>query len=266
MGGHDPTGGAGIQADIETVSALGGTALTLPTALTIQDSHRVHRFTPTPVDYLLEQGHLLLQEFPISAIKIGMVASVESAAAIARLLQPYGEIPVVLDPVLAAGGGGALHTEGVASALRQTLLPITTMATPNREELGRLVPEKTEEGARSQQLINLGTEAVLVTGTDQPASGEGEHICHTLYQDTRYTPFQSPRLPHHYHGSGCTLASAIATLIAQKIPLAEAIQTALDYTLETLRHASHPTSGQHFPNRYFPNRLTKNICWINSVE
>lgn len=250
--GHDPTGGAGIQADIETISALGGRALTIPTALTLQSSKQVTDFETTDSSTLLQQAEILLQEFAIAAIKIGMVGSHILCEAIHTLLQQHPEIPVVLDPVLAGGGGGRLANNRLAESIRTLLLPHTLLATPNRNELQQLIPEADSAQSRTASALQLGC-SLLVTGTDTPLAGEAaDRVYHQLLlSDNTTHAFDYPRLPHSYHGSGCTLASAIATRIAFGDTLHDAVQQGLDYTWNSLQQGEHPTDGQYFPNRFF---------------
>ncbi len=243
IGGHDPSGGAGIQADIEAIGANGGQALTLVTALTVQDGERAYRFEEVSPDLVLEQGRRLLERFAVAVIKIGMVGTTAMGETLERLLIDYSQIPVVLDPVLQAGGGGRLAAPELVTALRQRLLPRTTLTTPNRQELIPL--------GGVEPLLESGCQAVLVTGTDRPYPGESsDRVYHQLtpQRGAAFT-FEQPRLPHHYHGSGCTLASAIATRLALGEPIPSAVSEGLDYTLQTLRHATRPTAGQHFPHR-----------------
>ena len=251
FGGHDPTGGAGIQADIETAIALDTHATTVITADTLQDSHHVHSFQPTSLDLLIQQGRMVLEEFPISAIKIGMVATTEICEAIHTLLVEHPTIPVILDPVLSGGGGGELSSDQLADAIRTLLIPLTTVATPNRSELQHLAPQGDTLQACGAELISLGCDNLLITGTDTPASDEAsDQVHHQLMQSSgEQTAFHYPRLPHNYHGSGCTLATAIATQLAHQTPLSEAIQQALDYSWKSIDNGFQPGSGQHFPNR-----------------
>ncbi len=245
IGGHDPTGGAGIQADIEAIGANGGQALTIPTAITLQDSHRVTGFEPVSHTLIDQQAKMVLADFPVAAIKIGMVASTKNAQTIAALLRHHATLPVIFDPVLAGGGGGALSGENLVETLRNELLPLTTLATPNRQELQRL--------GGSEALLQAGCQNLLITGTDSPTAEEAvDKVTHQLLQaDGGHHQFEGERLPHSYHGSGCTLASAIATRIAQGDHLIQAIETGLHFTHNSLLNATHPTNGQHFPNRLY---------------
>ncbi len=252
FGGHDPSGGAGIQADIETIGALGGHAATVITALTVQNSRTVEGFHPAPLDLLIQQGRMVLDDLSIAAIKIGMVGSVEICEAIHTLLTEHPNIPVVLDPVLQGGGGGTLSDDGLVDAIRTLLIARTTIATPNRSELTRLAPEGDTLQACGAELISMGCGALLVTGTDNPLSGEPpDQVHHLLLQSSgERRHLEQQRLPHHYHGSGCTLASAIATSIAQEKPLEQAVTEGLEFTWNSLAHGFRPGGGQHFPNRH----------------
>lgn len=245
IGGHDPSGGAGIQADIETIGANGGQAITVPTAITLQDSHHVQGFEPVATALLQQQLDLLLSDFPVSAIKIGMVGTMEICTTIGSLLLQHPTIPVILDPVLAGGGGGALSAEALAETITTELIPHTRLATPNRDELERL--------GGSDRLFELGCQNLLITGTDRPATEEAaDQVHHQLLQanGSNHT-LSGDRLPHSYHGSGCTLAAAIATQIAHGAALQNAVETGLSFTHNSLLQATHPTDGQHLPNRFF---------------
>ncbi|HIJ47570.1 MAG: hydroxymethylpyrimidine/phosphomethylpyrimidine kinase [Gammaproteobacteria bacterium] len=253
MGGHDPTGGAGIQADIETIAVLGGHAITVPTALTLQNSHQVESFDPAPLDRFIQQSRMLLEEFEVVAIKIGMVGSLAICEAIHTLLNEHPAIPVVLDPVLAAGGGGALSQNNLIEAIRTLLIPRLTLATPNRNELRKLAPGGDNPQARCAELLNQGCQNLLVTGTDEPAADENVDQVHhlLLQQDGTRSSFQYKRLPHRYHGSGCTLASAITLQLGKGGAIEEAVKSGLDFTWNSLKQGHQLTDGQHFPNRFF---------------
>ncbi len=248
IGGHDPSGGAGIQADIEAIGANGGQAITVPTAITLQDSHGVYGFEPVATALIQQQLDLLLSDFPVAAIKIGMIGITEHCTTIGNLLQQYPNIPVVLDPVLAGGGGGNLSAETLAETVATQLIPHTQLVTPNRGELERL--------GGSEHLFEMGCQNLLITGTDSPTAEEASDQVnhHLLGADGSRRTFTGERLSHHYHGSGCTLASAIATQIAHDSKLQAAIEAGLHFTHNSLLQATHPTGGQHFPDRFFSLR------------
>ena len=232
--GHDPSGGAGLQADIEAITAHGCHATTVVTALTVQDTNNVIDYSPLPEDLIIEQARAVLEDMPVSAFKIGMTGSVGNIEAIHTLLRDYSHIPVVLDPVLAAGGGHVLSTEELVDAINTLLIPQSKIITPNIPEAHRLAPTADSTKACAMQLLENGAELVLITGTH----AKTEQVKHTLYGNNReLDSYQYPRLANHYHGSGCTLASSIAALLAQSQEPFSAIHAALDFTWNSLEHA-----------------------------
>jgi hydroxymethylpyrimidine/phosphomethylpyrimidine kinase len=252
IGGHDPSGGAGIQADIEALAANGVHALTLISCLTLQDSCNVRAVHPVEPALLARQAELLLADSAVAAIKIGLLGSREVAETLADLLLAHPGIPVVLDPVLAAGGGSDLAGAALLQSLRERLLPQCDLITPNTLEalrlcgLGRNAPAQ----ACAERLLDLGTNAVLITGTHEAV--EATEITHRLYRPRIPTlSLSSRRLPGEYHGSGCTLASTITARLARGEPLEQAVENALDFTWQTLRHAFHSGRCQATPNRLY---------------
>jgi hydroxymethylpyrimidine/phosphomethylpyrimidine kinase len=252
IGGHDPSGGAGIQADIEALAANGAHALTLISCLTLQDSCNVQAVHPVEPALVARQAELLLADSPVAAIKIGLLGSREMAARVADLLQAHPEIPVVLDPVLAAGGGSDLAGAALLQILRQRLLPYCDLITPNTPEALRLsgLEADARTPACAERLLDLGADAVLITGTHEATTAA--EITHRLFRPgTPTLSLSSPRLPGEYHGSGCTLAAAITARLAQGESLEQAVANALDFTWQTLRHAFHSGRCQATPNRLY---------------
>jgi hydroxymethylpyrimidine/phosphomethylpyrimidine kinase len=245
IGGHDPTGGAGIQADIETVAALGGRAFSLVTCLTAQDTGNIHAVLPTPAEAFARQAEALLGDIRVDAIKLGIAGSAELIAIIARLLQDFTG-PVVLDPVLAAGGGFDLDGDRLAGLVAGHLLPLARLATPNRAELRRLAAID-DEAEAVDTLLAGGVGAVLVTGADEAEGDRVENVLYTAGDPARRWSW--PRLPHGYHGSGCTLASACAVGLAAGMPLAETVERAQDFTWQALQRAVPVGRGQWLPWR-----------------
>ncbi|MDH5425261.1 MAG: hydroxymethylpyrimidine/phosphomethylpyrimidine kinase [Gammaproteobacteria bacterium] len=244
--GHDPSGGAGIQADIEAIAAHGVHALTVITALTCQDSSHVYGFEPVNAHQMQQQAEILLKDIPINAIKVGMTASVAAIKAIRNILKQHPEIPVIFDPVLASGGGDSLSTEILIDAINTYLLPYCQLITPNIPEALKLA--KTDNGLdlAAKSLLESGCQYVLITGTHSEAT----KIEHRLYHKLQPAiSFSNERLAHEYHGSGCTLASSIAALIAQGMSIQAAVQAGLDYTFHSLQHGHAPGKGQLFPDR-----------------
>lgn len=244
--GHDPGGGAGIAADIEAIRANGAHPATIITAQTVQDTRAVQRFIPADPLLLREQALLLLQDLDVRAIKIGMVGITTIVEAIHSVLSEYPDIPVIFDPVMAGGGGGLLMDNEVREAMIELLLPRCLLLTPNSIEARRLAQHE-QLDVCGQHLLELGCRYVLIKGSHEATA----NIVHTLYHGTAVPQrFESPRLPHSYHGSGCTLASNIATHIAQGEPVVNAVQLAQQYTLRTLQHAYAAGHGQLIPQRF----------------
>lgn len=246
--GLDSTGGAGIQADIEAIASMGCHAAPVITALTVQDTQQVIDYTPVDTSVLIAQARAVLEDMPVAAIKIGMLGDVSVIEAIHTLISDYPDIPVVLDPVLAGGGGGKLSNQAVIDAIIHLLLPQTTVLTPNSIEARVLASEADNLDACGQDLLDKGCEFVLLTGTHE----EAEHVENRLFGNRRLLEtFTWERLPHSYHGSGCTLAAAIAGLLAQGLEPFTAIHEAQEYTWEALRNGYRVGMGQLLPNRLF---------------
>lgn len=246
--GCDSTGGAGIQADIETLASMGCHAAPVITAITVQDTQQVQGYTAIDAALIVAQARAVLEDMPVAAFKIGMVGSVENVEAIHTLLQDYPDVPVVLDPVRAAGGGGELADEEVVDAMVTLLFPLTTVLTPNTLEARALAPEADTLDACAQEILESGCEFVLITGAHENTAA----VINTLYGNRRQLEsFSWERLPASYHGSGCTLASAISGLLAHGMEPFTAIHEAQEYTWETLKHGYRIGMGQYLPNRLF---------------
>ena len=234
----DPTGGAGMQADIRTLARLGCQPLSALTALTVQDTHGVHRLQALDAALVAEQAQCLLAELPVAAFKIGVVASAANAQAIAAILAAHPRVPVVLDPVLASGRGDPLAGAGVPAALLEHLLARTTVLTPNTLEAEAL-------GGVAACLAR-GCRYVLLTGTHAgtPAVVNTLHDAKGVVREDRW-----PRLAASYHGSGCTLAAALAARLALGDAVPVAARAAQEYTWRALERGFRPGNGQHLPRR-----------------
>jgi hydroxymethylpyrimidine/phosphomethylpyrimidine kinase len=248
----DPSGGAGLQADILTLASMGCHPLSVVTAATIQDTMGVEDIMALDPEWVADQARCVLEDMPVNAIKIGVLGSVENITAIAEVVSDYPEVPLVLDPILASGRGDELATEEMISALRELLIPQTTIITPNSIEARRLVQEDGEEELElaecARRLLALGCEYVLITGTHENTT----QVVNTLYgQEGVIRTDRWDRLPGSYHGSGCTLASAIAATIANGLSIGDAVKDAQEYTWQTLKAAFRPGMGQHIPDRLF---------------
>lgn len=247
LSGHDPSGGAGVQADIETLSRLGCYPCTVVTALTAQDTRNVRTILPQRGEDFLAQVRLLIEDLPIAVVKIGLLGSLAIAEAVGEVLRELPGIPVVLDPILAAGGGRELTQGGLIETLKTELLPLTTVLTPNTVEARRLAGgcENLDECAR--ELRRLGCAHVLTTGTHE----EDETVVNRWYGPTGVQAFGWDRLPHSYHGSGCTLASALAGSLALGRDMATAMRESQQFTWLALKAGFALGRGQHLPNRRF---------------
>jgi hydroxymethylpyrimidine/phosphomethylpyrimidine kinase len=250
----DPSGGAGLQADIMTLSSMGCHPLSVVTAVTIQDTTGVDDVSAIDAEWVADQARCVLEDMPVAAFKIGVLGSVETIAAIAEVVSDYPEIPLVLDPVLASGRGDELASEEMVIALRELLVPQTTIITPNSLEARRLAIDENNDdddpdiAECARRLIASGCEYVLVTGTHENTP----QVVNTLYGPDGVLRSDSwQRLPGSYHGSGCTLASAIAATIANGLAIDDAVKDAQEYTWQTLKAAFRPGMGQHIPDRLF---------------
>ena len=249
----DPSGGAGLQADILTISSMGCFPLSVVTGVTVQDTVGVEEVLPMEPDLVVDQARAMLEDAPVAAFKMGLIGSVENIAAVAEVLADYPDVPFVLDPVLASGRGDELSDSDMLDAMRELLIPQCTLVTPNSLEARRLAGADDEDEELSlaecaRRILSLGCEYVLITGTHEPT----QQVINTLYNERGIVRSDRwPRLPHSYHGSGCTLASAIASLLALDVSVPEAVKEAQEYTWQALNNGFRPGMGQHIPDRLF---------------
>ncbi|MGI9025272.1 MAG: bifunctional hydroxymethylpyrimidine kinase/phosphomethylpyrimidine kinase [Burkholderiaceae bacterium] len=262
----DPTGGAGMQADLMTIASLGCHAASVATGITVQDTTGVDEFVAIDADHVDDQARTILEDMRVAAFKIGVLGDVETVAAVAEILADYPDIPVVLDPVLASGRGDAFADDDTLRAIRELLIPEATLITPNSYEARRLAAtgddvDESDDAAANQpigldaaaaRLIGWGATWVLITGTHEHTSD----VVNTLYGErdgatVRIRADAWQRLPGSYHGSGCTLASAIAALLASGSSLEDAVREAQDYTWRALSAGFRPGMGQFIPDRFF---------------
>lgn len=242
IAGSDSGGGAGIQADIKTVTALGGYAATAITALTAQDTVTVHAIHDVPADFVAQQIKVVLQDIGADAIKTGMLHRADIIAVVADALEEFAPgVPLVVDPVMVAKGGARLLRADAEAALREKLIPRAAVITPNLPEAEALadvkIADATAMPAAAQALLGLGPQAVLLKGGHL----EGDDLVDLLVQrDGSSYRFEGTRLHSHAtHGTGCTLASGIATGLALGQPLNYAVEEARRY----VRHAIETAPG-----------------------
>lgn len=246
--GHDPTGGAGVQADMETLVSHQCHAASVITALTEQDTANVVRVLPQAPEAFAAQARTLLGDLQPSVFKIGLIGDAEIARAIRDILRARPEIPVVLDPILAAGGGKVLANETLLTVLHDELLPLATIATPNSEEARKLVPAAMNLEQCALALLATGCKYVLITGTHEASPAVTNQLFH---QGRHLESYNWDRLPGSYHGSGCTLAASIAALVAHGLDIKAAVLEAQEYTWNSLQAGYRLGRGQQVPNRFF---------------
>jgi hydroxymethylpyrimidine/phosphomethylpyrimidine kinase len=235
----DSSGGAGINADIKTVTALNAYAMTAIAALTAQSTEGVFGIVDVDPDFLYLQIKLCAKDIGVDAVKIGMLHKAANFSKTAQALRKYApNAPVILDPVMISKSGAKLLEEQAVENLKKELMPLTTLLTPNIPEAEALsgLAIKTHEDAKqaAKKLHSMGPRAVLLKG----GHSEGDQVTDILFDGQDFQEFKKPRLQsHHTHGTGCTLSSAIATGLAQGLTLAKAVQMAQDYVFEAIRTA-----------------------------
>ena len=248
----DPSRGAGLQADLLTLASMGCHTLSVVTAVTIQDTAGIEDIMALDSEWVADQARCVLEDMAIHAFKIGAMGSIENIAAIAEVVSDYPDIPLILDPVLSSGRGDELATEEMVDAMKSLLISQTTLVTPNSIEARFLAQEEHEEDLAlaqcAERILDMGAEYVLVTGTHENTP----QVINTLYGGSGILRTDSwNRLPHSYHGSGCTLASAIAAAVAMGLDIMTAVEKAQEYTWNTLDSGFRPGMGQHIPDRFF---------------
>jgi hydroxymethylpyrimidine/phosphomethylpyrimidine kinase len=245
--GSDPGGGAGLQADVQAVAAFGAHPLTVVTALTVQDNDRVYDVQPVAADMVRRQAQALIDKIDIAAVKIGIVGNRANAEAIAGLIaalrQRRPDLPVVLDTVLASGHGDALSKDDAVQAI-MPLLPLASIVTPNLPETERLCGGETNIDAQAVMLLRHCANVLIKGG-----HGSGANVQNTWFGKDEQRTWSWPRLDGEFHGTGCTLASAIAALLACGKPMAEALETAQAYCHQALLSAYAIADGQRIPDR-----------------
>jgi hydroxymethylpyrimidine/phosphomethylpyrimidine kinase len=243
IAGSDPSGGAGIQADLKTAQAFGVYAQTAITAVTVQDTTKVTSVNPVTPEIVRAQIEAALGDIGADVIKIGMLATAEIAAAVTDVLET-NDIPLVLDTVLLSSSGTPLLDEAGITILKKCLLRRATLVTPNLPETGVLteIYPDSEHRLRNAAMVFklLGCEAVLF----KDGHGESDTVRDMLWSGGEFTPFAAPRQDtRHTHGTGCTLATAIACGLAQKLSLKEAVTRAEAYIQQAIRTAPELGAG-----------------------
>ena len=245
IAGNDPSGGAGLAADIQAITALGAHPAPVVAALTVQDSVDVMRVKVVEPELVVEQAERVLADMPVKAVKLGLLGSAATGSAVAGLLAQHRHIPLVVDPVLAASGGGRLAEDALMEVYLKRLFPLAAVATPNAAESRRLAPAAADAAARGAALLATGAAHILLKGADE----DTPEVVNSLFSRGARADLTWPRLPGSYHGSGCTLASGIAALLARGTPVPEAVREAQRYTWQALERGFRPGRGQSIPAR-----------------
>lgn len=248
--GSDPSGGAGIHADVQAVGAMGAHALAVITALTVQDNDRVHAVHPVPARWMQQQAQVLIDKIDVAAVKIGIVGNSANAKIIAGVIHTLRtrnpDLPVVLDPVLASGHGDALARENAAQMIAP-LIPLATLLTPNLPEAAALAEGERRTDGQIDALLQRGCQHVLLKG----GHGVGEQVINRWYTAGTSRVWSFDRLPGAFHGSGCTLASAIAGALALGMPMEQALDSAQAFCHQALQESFAIADGQRIPHRSF---------------
>ena len=256
----DPSGGAGLQADVLTLASIGCHPLSVTTGITVQDTIGVDRLMTLSSELVNDQARSILEDMDVGIFKCGVLSSVEIITVVAEIVADYPGIPLIIDPVIASGRGDDLASSEMLLAMTELLFPQSLLITPNSFEARRLVIQEEEEFSDitidecANRLRIMGCKNILITGTHEKT----DSVINTFYDHVgQSTPFYWDRLPENYHGSGCTLTSAIAGYVAQGLSLEVAVEEAQQFTWQTLRNAFKPGMGQSIPDRFF---------WINDQE
>ncbi len=251
---NDPSGGAGIHADILTIASLGCHPVSAITAITVQDTAGIEDILAIDPEFVADQARAVLEDMPVHVFKTGLLGSVEIIAVIAEIISDYPDIPLVMDPVLASGRGDEIANEEMVHAMQELLIPQATIITPNSLEARRIVQHEVDDDQElelkqcAEILLQSGCEYVLITGTHENTS----RVVNTLYgADGVLRSDEWQRLSGSYHGSGCTLASALAAYLANGLTIYDSVYEAQRFTWQTLKAGFRPGMGQYLPDRLF---------------
>lgn len=254
FGVADPVGAAGIQADLATFSAMGCHGLSVITSILIGDTARIEDTQQIDADWVADQARVLLEDMPVAAFKVGAVGSIESVSVIAEIVSDYPEIPLILDPFLSAMPDQGQDSEDLLTAIRELLIPQTTVMLVSAVELARLAETWREPSSEdmmsidAMRIIELGCEYLFVTGTPTSAA----EIGNTLFNESGVVRQDSwPRVSGSFSGAGTTLSAAIAAMLANGLDVPEAVSEAQEFTLAAVTAAQRLGMGKLIPDRYF---------------
>ena len=244
--GLDPSGGAGIQADIESLISTGCHPASIVTCVTAQNTQTVHSWQPIAPGMIAQQARMVLQDMPVAAIKIGMIGTIEVLEIILQVISDNPELPVVVDPVLRSGSGQDLVQMELHNAIREELIPRSTVITPNSVELKTLAGTVPSLEDAVFRLLGLGCQSICVTGghLDSPKIRNRLWEMYDLVYDRSWNKIEG-----EFHGTGCTFASAVAGNLAHGMSTLQAVTKADEFTWQAVSKAFNLGQGQAIPNR-----------------
>ncbi|MBW3567801.1 MAG: hydroxymethylpyrimidine/phosphomethylpyrimidine kinase [Proteobacteria bacterium] len=247
IAGNDPSGGAGIAADIQAITRLGCHPAPVLAALTVQDTINAYAVEPVSPSFVHDQAARVLDDLPVRAIKLGLLGTADIGEVVAQLLGRFPDIPVVTDPVLVAAGGAQLAEDRLVDTFRERIIPRTTVLTPNAQELRRLAPDATTTRARAAALLSRGAEWVMAKGGDEKTPAVDNFLFNRNGETHDWT---WERIDGEHHGSGCTLAAAIAAYLARGEDVPHAVELAQQFTFTALKNGWQLGRGQRIPDRH----------------
>ena len=259
FGVSDPVGATGIQADLAAFSALRCHGLSVLTGLLIADTARVEDFDEVDAGWVVDQARGLLEDMTVAAFKVGVLTNIEQASAIAEIISDYPDVPLIFDPFLSSLPDSGLADDDMLMAIRQILVPQTTVLLLSQVELARMAETWREGGADMltqdvAELTGMGCAMVLVTGTGAGAKGQANRatISNTLYDESgALETFSWPHLPGRFVGAGSTMSAALAAMLAQGLAPAAAVRAAQEYAHAALANAQRFGMGKLVPNKFY---------------
>ncbi|RFB69427.1 MULTISPECIES: hydroxymethylpyrimidine/phosphomethylpyrimidine kinase [unclassified Herbaspirillum] len=255
FGAADPVGATGIQADLATFAAMGCHGLSIITSILVGDTARIEDIQVIDVDWMADQARVILEDMPVAAFKVGAVGSIENISAIAEIVSDYPDIPLILDPFITAMPSQEGDDDDNLIAIRELLIPQTTLMLASAVELNRLA-ETWREPVPSDALqldamriVEMGCEYLFVTGMP---GGDSHEVVNALFDESGVIRRDSwQRLPGSFTGAGSTLSAAICAMLANGLEIPEAVSEAQEFTLAALAHAQRLGMGKLIPDRYF---------------
>jgi hydroxymethylpyrimidine/phosphomethylpyrimidine kinase len=258
FGVSDPVGATGIQADLAVFSALGCHGLSVLTGLLIADTARVEDIDEVDADWVVDQARVLLEDMPVAAFKVGALTNIEQASAIAEIVSDYPDVPLIFDPFLSSLPDSGLADDDMLMAIRQILVPQTSVLLLSQVELARMAETWREGGSGDMlaldvaELTGMGCAMVLVTSTGAGGKGDSATISNTLYDDNGVVEsFSWQHFAGPFVGAGSTMSAALAAMLAQGLEPAVAVRAAQAYTHGALASAQRFGMGKLVPNKFF---------------